>query len=497
MALDNKMLIQMDGPFFEEVQKAQIFEDQKTFVDSTPNKNPEEILQEYAARKDLPTFDMLSFVLEHFHIPSYIEPIPMSEMSLDEYIQHAWSYLERNDPSPDKYSTRISIPHPYIVPGGRFRELFYWDSFFTALGLVKQHDFYMFMDMIKNYSYLIDTYGFIPNGTRHYFLSRSQPPVFVLYIDLLEKLKGFNAIIPFIQKLDKEYQFWMNGADHIKVGEYLEHCVKVDKDTVLNRYYDKGVTPREESFYHDYVLGSQLEEDKAQKLYKDLRAGAESGWDFSSRWFKNGKDLRTIATTDILPIDLNCLIYLIEAKLSNWFKKLDNKEKCDYYHSLAEKRAGHIQTYFWSEEEGFYFDYYWTDEKRSESWTIAATFPLFVGIATKEQATKIAEHIEKKFLQTGGILTTLNNTKEQWDSPNGWAPLQWIAVKGLENYGFNSLAEQIKKRFTDVAFKSFKETGALFEKYNMLEQNTIGSGGEYKVQIGFGWTNGVLMDFME
>ncbi len=492
-----KMLIQMEGPLFETVQMAQIFEDQKTFVDATPNKDPKIILEEYEARKDLPTFDMLSFILEHFRIPRYIEPIPMSEMSLDEYIRHAWSYLERNDPSPETYSTRISIPHPYIVPGGRFRELFYWDSFFTALGLIKHNDFYMFMDMIKNYSYLIDTYGFIPNGTRKYFLTRSQPPVFVLYIDLLEKLKGFDAIIPFISKLAKEYEFWMNGIDHIQAGGAHEHCVKIEKDVVLNRYYDKGTTPREESFYHDYVLGSKLEKDKAEKLYKDLRAGAASGWDFSSRWFRDGKNLATIATTDMLPVDLNCLIYLIERKLSEWYKELENEEKHKYFHNLAEKRKQLIQKYFWSEEEGFYFDYYWTDEKLSQSWTIAAAFPLFVGIATKEQAAKVAEHIEKKFLRQGGVLTTLSDTHEQWDSPNGWAPLQWITVNGLENYGYTKIAKQIKQGFTDAAYKAFKETGALFEKYNVKEHKTIGGGGEYKVQIGFGWTNGVLMDFME
>lgn len=497
MTSQTKMLIQMEGTFFEDVQKAQIFEDQKTFVDARPNKDPEIILQEYEARKSLPTFDMLSFVLEHFHIPKYIEPVPMSEMSLDEYIRHAWSYLERNDPSPEKYSSRISIPHPYIVPGGRFRELFYWDSFFTALGLVKHNDHYMFMDMIKNYSYLIDTYGFIPNGTRHYFLTRSQPPFFVLYIELLEKLKGFEAIIPFIHKLDKEYEFWMNGRDTIKAGEHFEHLVKIDQNTILNRYYDRCRTPREESFYHDYVLGSQLEQKEAEKLYLDLRAGAASGWDYSSRWFRDGKSLATIATTDILPVDLNCLIYLMEIKLAEWFKKLENEEKGNFYAANAEKRKTNIQKYFWSEKEGFYFDYYWTDEKLSESWNIAAAFPLFVNIATKEQAAKVAEHIEKKFLQPGGVLTTLNETGEQWDSPNGWAPLQWITVKGLENYGYTKIADEIKKRFVDTAYKSFKQTGALFEKYNMKEAKSFAGGGEYKLQIGFGWTNGVIMDFMK
>lgn len=492
----DRMLIQTEGPFFEDVQKAQIFEDQKTFVDSTPNKEPEKILKEYKARKNLPTFDMLSFVLEHFHIPSYIEPVPMSEMSLDEYIRHAWSYLERNDPSPEKYSTRISIPHSYIVPGGRFRELFYWDSFFAALGLVKHNDYHLFMDMIKNYSYLIDTYGFVPNGTRTYFLTRSQPPVFVLYIDLLEKTKGFDAIIPFIQKLDKEYGFWMNGMNDIKNGENFEHIVKINND-IVNRYYDKGRTPREESFYHDYVLGSKLEKKDAEKLYLDLRAGAASGWDYSSRWFRDGKNLATIATTDILPVDLNCLIYLMETKLAEWFKKLENEEKSKFYLAQSAKRKENIQKYFWSDQEGYYFDYYWTDEKLSESWTIAGAFPLFVKIATKEQAAKVAAHIENKFLKMGGVLTTLNNTGEQWDSPNGWAPLQWITVKGLENYGYTEIANKIKERFVDTAFKSFKQTGALFEKYNMIEAKSFAGGGEYKLQIGFGWTNGVIMDFMK
>lgn len=486
----------MQGTLFEDVQKKEIFDDQKTFVDAVPKKNPEAILVEYLLKKKLPGFNLLSFLEEQFYIPAYEEPVPMSQMSLEKCIQHAWSYLERHDGSPEKHSTRITLPHPYMVPGGRFRELYYWDSFFTALGLVKNNDYFMLLDMINNYSYLIDTFGFIPNGTRQYFLTRSQPPVFVLYIDLLKKIKGSDAIIPYIHKLEKEYEYWMNGKDHVSVGDSFEHIVKLNKDTILNRYYDMEVIPRPESYLHDYVIGSQLEEKKAQKLYKDIRAGAESGWDFSSRWFRNGTTMDTIATTDMLPVDLNCLIYLIERNLSVWFKELENEEKVRFYGNLAEKRANHIQNYFWSEENGFYFDYYWTDEKRSEAWTLAGIFPLFVKIASQEQAKRVADHIKDQFLETGGVLTTLNHTKEQWDKPNGWAPLQWITVQALKNYGFTELADTISTRFTTCVFNSFKESGALFEKYNMMETDTQAIGGEYRNQIGFGWTNGVVMDFI-
>jgi len=490
------MLIQISGQLFEDVQKAQIFKDQKSFVDSIPKDDPNKILKLYKVKKKEKNFNLKKFINQYFVLPNLIKPVTIGKTSLMKYIDYAWTYLERKDDLIEKNSTRINLPFPYIVPGGRFGELYYWDSFFSALGLVKQKKFSMFLNMVKNYAFLIDSFGFIPNGTRKYFLTRSQPPVFALYIDLLEDIQGFDVAQPFYEKLEKEYEFWMNRESQIKVGYDFEHLVRIDYNTTLNRYYDKGTSPREESFLHDYALGSKMDIAKAKKLYSDLRSGSESGWDFSTRWFRDQKSLETISTTDILPIDLNCLIYFMEQKLAFFYKEIDNDTKYTLFKNRALRRKNDILKFFWSEKEGFFFDYYWTDEKLSNSWTIAGVFPLFVKIASKKQAHQVAVNIEEKFLKKGGVLTTLIESGQQWDAPNGWAPLQWITVKGLENYGYENLSEKIKKYFVDTVISSFKDKGALFEKYNMIEAKSFAKGGEYENQIGFGWTNGVILDFM-
>jgi len=157
-----------------------------------------------------------------------------------------------------------------------------------------------------------------------------------------------------------------------------------------------------------------------------------------------------------------------------------------------------MQKNCWDEEKGFFFDYCATDKEKTGTWSLAASFPLFFGIATQEQADRVATHLKDRFLKIGGLVTTLTEgSGQQWDSPNGWAPLQFVSAKGLENYGHKELANEVKKKFTDMTRHIYQKTGKMLEKYNVCNPDEPGGGGEYELQEGFGWTNGVTIKFLK
>ena len=259
----------------------------------------------------------------------------------------------------------------------------------------------------------------------------------------------------------------------------------------MNRYWDENDTPRPESYREDVEL-SHLTEQDSKKIYRHLRAGAESGWDFSSRWFKKTESFASIHTTDIIPVDINCLLLHLEEIISEAYQLAKNSAATKYQ-SLAAKRKAAIQKYCWDDEQHFYVDYDALAGKQKTGLTIAAAFPLFFKIADQKQANDIVSVIGEKFLCSGGLVTTLKKTGQQWDAPNGWAPLQWMAIKGLENYGYYELAKEIAQKWIRLNTDVFKRTGKLMEKYNVVDTHLEAGGGEYPGQDGFGWTNGVLI----
>jgi alpha,alpha-trehalase len=390
--------------------------------------------------------------------------------------------LERN--SLKSEGSLLALPYPYITPGGRFSEQYYWDSFFIMLGLAQDDRWDMVENMIKNITYMIDRFGFIPTANRTYYLSRSQPPFFSQMIKILTQHVGKNIISEYLPYLLIEYQFWMKGEETLKqdVKAYA-HVVRMPDGTVLNRYYDSQMTPRPESFISDITAADGMNETEASRLYQNLRAAAESGWDFSSRWLDDSYDIRTIRTVDIVPIDLNCSLYQLEEMIA---------DACSLNRNLSKVRAQSLQKYCWDETQGFFVDFDFQNEKMRTNLTLASIFPLYVKIATKEQAEKVAMRVRSDFLKKGGLVTTLINSGQQWDGPNGWAPLQWVAIEGLRNYGYNNLAKIIKSRWVKTNLKILNKKGKLVEKYNVENPRQLGGGGEYLLQDGFGWTNGVL-----
>jgi alpha,alpha-trehalase len=262
--------------------------------------------------------------------------------------------------------------------------------------------------------------------------------------------------------------------------------------SVLNRYWDDRHKPRPESYREDLET-SQNSPREDQAVFLDLRAGAESGWDFSSRWLSDPLDLATIRTTAIVPVDLNALLYHLETMLETYARRAGKTEQADRYARLAAERKAALQRYCWDAAAGFFMDYDFENERPAGVLSLAGAYPLFFKIADDTQATLVAQVIERDFLKAGGVVTTLTNTGQQWDAPNGWAPLQWITIQGLRHYNHTRLADEVRNRWVALNEKVYRNTGKMVEKYNVLDMTLEAGGGEYPVQDGFGWTNGVLL----
>ncbi len=491
------------GPLFEEVQIANTFGDGKTFPDCIPKRALDKINADYLGSYLSEEFELKKFVEENFSLPKAYSSDYKSDVSKSaaQHIEALWNVLTRK---PDEGGgSLIALPHPYIVPGGRFREIYYWDSYFTMLGLQVSGRVDMIQNMVDNFSFLINQIGYIPNGNRTYFIGRSQPPFFSLMVKLLrdedEKLQKEGreeeegVLVKYLPQLEKEYQFWMKGADLLSAAtSSQQRVVRMEDGFILNRYWDEYDTPRPEAYKEDVELSHQSKQ-KPEELFRHLRAAAESGWDFSSRWFNDVKSFGTIHTTEIIPVDLNCLLLHLEQTLSEAHQLSGNSKKSTEYLSLSNKRKSAIKKYCWSEEKGFFFDYDFVAQKQKEHYTLAAAFPLFFEIASPDQAISTAKILEEKFLKPGGMTTTLEFSGQQWDAPNGWAPLQLITYKGLLNYGLDNLANQLKSNWTNANLKVYQETGKMTEKYDVCSDNAEASGGEYPNQDGFGWTNGVFL----
>ncbi|MGV3656956.1 MAG: alpha,alpha-trehalase TreA [Chitinophagaceae bacterium] len=482
---------------FEEVQLKRIFPDNKTFVDMVPRYEPQVIINKYNALKSKDTaFDLKAFVAEHFSMPATPKVAVQQGLELQAHLHRLWDDLTRKADSAQAHGSLLPLPHAYIVPGGRFREIYYWDSYFTMLGLAESKRYDLIENMLNNFQWLIETYGHIPNGNRNYYLSRSQPPFFALMVDLLAQEKGDSVLKKYYSTIEKEYNWWMQGADALQPGQDSLHVVMLADGTVLNRYWDMKKAPREESYAEDVAIAHEYKNEDGM-AYTHLRAGAESGWDFSSRWFADTLHLSTIETTNILPVDLNSLLYQYEALLSKTAASMGDKDKAAYYKQKADKRKAAIQKYFWNKKLNAFFDYHFKKGTTTDKWSAAIAMPLFTNVATKRQASDVQQHLQQKFLKEGGIVTTLYKTGQQWDAPNGWAPLQYVAVKGLMNYGYNSLARTIGERWMAVNEKVYKATGKMMEKYNVEDTGLEGGGGEYPTQDGFGWSNGVYLKFAQ
>jgi Neutral trehalase len=485
------------GELFHDVQMKKVFADGKTFVDCIPKRNPKNIVADYLRQKNNASFNLKQFVEANFELPqtpqlNYVT----KEKDVVAHIKNLWSVLRREPDTIVIGSSLLPLPYPYIVPGGRFREIYYWDSYFTMLGLQASGELDMIENMVKNFAYMIDTYGHIPNGNRSYYLSRSQPPFFALMVEILADNKGDSIYLNYLPQLEKEYAFWMEGADKLQTGKAYKRVVKLNDSTVMNRYWDDYTAPRQESYREDVMTAQQSGRDKSV-VYTHLRAAAESGIDFSSRWFKDKKNLTTIHVTDFVAVDLNSLLYKLECIIAQAKLVAHDEQGAAAMQKKADHRFDAINKYCWNNKLKYYTDFNFKTRQPSTVVTPAGMYPFCVVNQDPDYmsllARQAAVQVRSKLLQPGGVSASPINTGQQWDAPNGWPPLVWMTVWGLDRCGQRELAREISERWIKLNVDVFKRTGKLMEKYNVVNLELEAGGGEYPSQDGFGWTNGVLL----
>ncbi len=484
------------GPLYAAVELGAVFPDSKTFPDMIPDDSPSAILKAYAAAQSAPSFSLPAFVRRHFTGPTppgpTIAPAAPGQHLLA-YVAGLWPKLVQDEPAVPAFSTLQPLPYPYVVPGGRFREMYYWDSYFTMLGLLNDGQQELALDMLKDFAFEIDRYGMIPNGNRSYYLSRSQPPFFSLMVSLMASVGGSHILTVYLPEMRKEWDFWMEGANSLAPGHAARNLVRLADGTLLNRYWDARDAPRDESYLED-VRTAAASGRPPEIICRELRATAESGWDFSSRWLADGKTFSTVRTLQILPVDLNALLVHLEQTLAEAYRLEDNPAEANAFQHRAEARAAAIRRLMWDPQEGVFTDYLWPSGTQTGDITAATLYPLFLHVATPDEARAVAATVRQKLLDVGGLATSLVTSGQQWDAPNGWAPLQWIAVEGLRLYGFDPLAAEIASRWVRKNIAGYEQSAKLVEKYNVTTTGgDEGGGGEYATQIGFGWTNGVLV----
>lgn len=390
------------GPLFNDVQSAKLFPDQKTFADAVPKSDPLMILADYRMQHTQTSFDLRHFVEMNFMLPAEGEKyVPPAGQSLREHIDDLWPVLTRTtDKASNKWDSLLPLPKPYVVPGGRFREVYYWDSYFTMLGLAESGHWDKISDMVDNFAYEIDTFGHIPNGNRSYYLSRSQPPFFSLMVELLAT-HDKDALKKYRPQMEKEYTYWMEGVESLQPGQANQRVVKLDDGSVLNRYWDDRDTPRPESWLDDITTAKSNPNRPATEIYRDLRSAAASGWDFSSRWMDDPQKLGTIRTTSIVPVDLNALMFKMEKLLARAGQEAGDSAAASKYEALATARQKTIERHLWNDKEGWYADYDLKSKKVRNQLTAAALFPLYVKAAAQDRADKVAAATSARLLKPG------------------------------------------------------------------------------------------------
>lgn len=398
----------------------------------------------------------------------------------------------------------LYLPYPYVVPGGRFNEMYGWDSYFINLGLLRDGRVEQARHMVENHLYQIEHYGQVLNANRTYFLTRSQPPFLpAMVLDVYRRTGDRVWLESTLPGIRSYYKLWVTEP-HLVPG------------TGLSRYYDFGKGPapeveqgeRDETGANHYQrIARAYEERKAtwneedyplELYYKDGqltelfylgdRAMRESGYDPSDRFGPFNVDV-----IHYLPVDLNCLLYRYELDAAEICGYLGLSKEAGEWVERAKQRRSRILHYCWDEESGLFLDYNFRTQKRRNYPFGTAFFPLWVRLATSEQALRTAGNL-KLFERPGGLLTSPHVSGNQWDAPYGWAPLELVAVEGLYHYGQDEAAERISIAFLSLILKEFIKTGGILEKYDVERRSSAVSlkYGYTTNEIGFGWTNAVF-----
>lgn len=511
------------GTLLAAVQNLRLFNDCKHFVDMPLKYNPETVLKNWESFVSTTNGEFTPEILANFVKANFNDPgCELEECQPDGYNDDIGAFASIRDPNyrqwahelhrkwpslcrrvskevlsdPERFSL-LSVPNPFIIPGGRFREIYYWDTFFVIKGLLASGMFGMSRGMIENMGHLIDHYGFIPNGNRVYYLNRSQPPL--LTWSLYAYYKATNDL-EFVKTalvwLEKEMAFFL-------VNKTVQ---RPEWKAPLFRYHVIAVGPRPESYREDLESVEYLPNMHEKcRYWGDIAAAAESGRDFSSRWFSSegpfaGK-MSSIRTSQLLPVDLNAIICGNLSYMAEMYDAVGQVENAVRLRDSYAAMRDTMHEVFWDEDEGCWFDYDLVQNDRIKIYSDTNFYPLYTRCAHDGfDAKRIIEYLVRNGAMEfpGGIPSSFVNSGEQWDWPNGWAPNIWILINGLRFYGQEETAKTIASKWISKNYKMWLMTGKMFEKYNVVTGccKVGAGGGEYELQEGFGWTNGVILDLL-
>ncbi|CAK1595798.1 unnamed protein product [Parnassius mnemosyne] len=520
------------GDLLHRVQLARIFPDSKTFVDLKLVYSENETLADYAklmhdtdqnpSREQISNFVDLHFMegneLEYWMPPDF-DPEPpildrIADPKLKVFAKHVigmWAKLGRKVnfdvvQHPDRYSF-IYVPNGFIVPGGRFKELYYWDSFWMIRGLLLSNMTETARGMIENLLYLVENLGYVPNGNRIYYLGRSQPPLLAAMVASYFSVTGdIGWLEQHVGTVEKELQFWL---DKKKVTVEVN-----EKKYVLLRYLsDKNCKgPRPESYFEDYMNARTLpNEEKREEFYAEMKSAAESGWDFSTRWFVNAKDevvgnLTDVHASRIIPVDLNAIFAGALELVGDFRNRLKDRRMAQKWWSLAKYWRSAIQHVLWDPSDGVWYDYDSMAKTARRHFYPSCATPLWTKAVEDYELPKYAARLVRYLLSSGaldfpgGIPSSILHSGEQWDYPNAWPPMQSILIGGLDGSGDDEAKQLAKEQAVlwiyanYIGYNTWKK---MFEKYSAVQPGHHGGGGEYRVQDGFGWTNGVALELLD
>jgi alpha,alpha-trehalase len=400
----------------------------------------------------------------------------------------------------------LYLPHPYVVPGGRFNEMYGWDSYFTQVGLVRDNEMVLAKNMVDNFLYQIDHYGKILNANRTYYLTRSQPPFLTQMILNVYRHKPDRAWLRrTVPAIEKYYRFW-NAEPHLV------------EQTGLSRYYSLGQGPaaevvsderdaegrthyeRVKEYYRTHEITDydvSLYYDRAKDELTDLfyvgdRSMRESGFDPSNRFGPFNIDI-----IHYNPVCLNSLLHLMEQDTAEILRTLGRHREARVWRARAVERRRFVNRLMWDEQDGLYYDYNFRERKLRRYPFVTTFYPLWAGIASRQQAARVVANL-RRFELPGGLQTSTNVSGSQWDAPFGWAPMHMIAVEGLRRYGYNAEANRITANFLSMILKEFVQHNTIVEKYDVARRESEVAGGikfgyDYNV-IGFGWTNAAFVE---
>lgn len=410
--------------------------------------------------------------------------------------------------------TLLPLNHAVVVPGARFKEVYYWDSYWVIKGLLVSGMSDTAQGVVENLMQLVERFGFVPNGARVYYENRSQPPLLSMMVRAVYgNTRNLSLLKRALPVLLKEHAFWTSEPHEVRVRD------SSGEEHRLSRFWANWNTPRPESFTIDMNVTRGMNKTRAAQLYHDIATAAESGWDFSSRWMEDQQNLRTLRTSMIIPVDLNAYLFQMEKNIEYFAKILGNHTVEARFAIAAKDRQRAIQRILWSRNKGQWFDawlshdgcslseadnrtvvYEWQQKRR----TYASNFiPLWAGVLPKGDARKekVIEALEiSGLVQPAGIATSIRNTGQQWDFPNAWAPVVDMIIEGLDASGLmrgRLMAKDISRNWLRSNFVAYQQVGKMIEKYDATSCGKIGGGGEYNPQTGFGWTNGVVLSLLQ